>query len=81
MEPRRIDLFMQLEELDCPIEWDIQQDFVINVQQLIVRRQTHWKLIDQPVAKMFHICAAASVHEHIILVAGEPHIEAINQAV
>src|SRR5882757_4480969 len=70
-----------LDVLDCPIKRQFHQDLIADLQLLLVSRHAHWKLVNQPIAEMFHVGAPASVYQHIFLIAGEPESEPIDQAV
>jgi hypothetical protein len=49
-----------LDVLDCPIKRQFHQDLIADLQLLLVSRHAHRKLVDQPIAEMFHVGAPAS---------------------
>ena len=50
-------------------------------EERILAGLRHRELIDQPVAEMHHVAAAAAVDQHVLLVAGEPGVEAVEQRI
>ena len=67
--------------MDGAVERQFLTEFVVDHQRLIIDGPRERELVDQPVADMNDIVAAAAVHQHVILVTREPGIEPLDQPV
>ena len=70
-----------LDDLDGAVERVVLPDLVADLQRLVLGGPAHRELVDQPVAEMHHVVAAAAVHQHVVLVAREPGVEPVEQPV
>ncbi len=72
---------MTLDDLDGAVERVIDPQLVDDLQWRIQGRRVHGKLVDQPIAQMRDVAAAAPIHQHVVLVAREPSVEPLDQPV
>ena len=81
MQPRRVNLFVALDRLDGAVERNVGADLGADLQRLVERRLGQRKLVDQPVAEMLDIGAAAAIHHRVVGIGRVPGVEPVDDAV
>src|SRR5215475_12006673 len=71
---------MLLDSVNGAIEGNLAVELVADDERLIVDRPRQGKLVDETVPDVHDVVASTSVHQHVVLVAREPCIEPIDQA-
>ncbi len=81
MQTGRIHRLVLLDHLDGAVERVAVADVVGDLQRFVDGRGGHRELVDQPVAEMHDVAAAAAVHQHVVLAARIPGVETVEDAV